>query len=73
MTAPTITSPVALTARQNEILQAIADGDTHDEIAAELFMTATAVGSTVYYIRKKLRATNTPQAVAEGFRRKLIK
>jgi DNA-binding NarL/FixJ family response regulator len=62
-----------LTERQVEILQAVADGDTHAEIADALFMTPTAVGSTFVYIRAKLLATNTPNTIAIALRRKLIK
>lgn len=73
MTAPSLATPRSLTPRQTAILQATADGDSPDEIADALFMTRTAVSSTLYYVRIKLRATTTPNAVAEGFRRKLIK
>jgi len=72
VTAPSLTTTQALTARQTAILQATADGDSPDEIADALFMTRTAVSSTLYYVRIKLRATTTPNAVAEGFRRKII-
>lgn len=72
MTAPDLTSPTELTARQIEILQAVADGDTHSEIADALFITPTAVASTLTYIRIKLRATNTPNAVATALRKRII-
>ena len=72
MTAPVLESPTQLTERQAHILQLVADGDTHDEIADALFMTPTAVGSTLWYVRKKLRATSTPNAVAIAYRKRII-
>lgn len=72
MTAPTLATRTVLTSRQLEILQAVADGDTHAEIADALFITETAVGSTLTYIRTKLRATNTPNAVATALRKRII-
>lgn len=72
MTVPTLTSPTTLTPRQKHILQAVADGDTHAEIADALFITETAVGSTLTYIRTKLRATSTPNAVATALRKRII-
>lgn len=72
MTAPTLATPTTLTPRQRDILQAVADGDTHAEIADALFITETAVGSTLTYIRTKLRATNTPNAVATALRKRII-
>lgn len=62
-----------LTDYQTAVLQAVADGDTGQEIAGYQYTSRQAVYSCLEHIRRKLRATNTPQAVAEGFRRKLIK
>jgi DNA-binding CsgD family transcriptional regulator len=72
VTAPTLASPTALTDRQARILQQVADGDTYAEIADAEFMTATAVASTIWYVRKKLRATSTPNAVAIAYRKRII-
>lgn len=62
-----------LTPWQQEILQAVAEGDTYAEIADAEFMTITAVRSTLWYVRKKLRATNTPHAIALAYRKRIIK
>jgi DNA-binding CsgD family transcriptional regulator len=72
VTAPALTSRTTLTARQTEILQAVADGDTPQEIADALFITPTAVATTIYYTRIKLRATSTPNAVATALRKRII-
>lgn len=72
MTATTLASPRTLTARQVEVLQAVADGDTYDEIATALWITRTSVSTTVGHIRVKLRTTSTASAVAIALRKGLI-
>ena len=72
MPAPNLASPTTLTPRQTHILQLVAEGDTYAEIADAEFMTITAVRSTLWYVRKKLRATNTPHAIALAYRKRII-
>jgi DNA-binding NarL/FixJ family response regulator len=68
-----VTRPfLPLTPWQQEILQAVADGDTYAEIADAHFMTKTGISSVVYRISRKLGATNTPNAIALAYRKRII-
>jgi DNA-binding CsgD family transcriptional regulator len=58
----------ALTARESEVLQAIAHGRTNAQIAAALFVTEGTIKSHVKHILRKLGAGNRTEAVAKFHR-----
>jgi DNA-binding NarL/FixJ family response regulator len=61
-----------LTAREVEILQAIADGSSTDQIAVSLFVSPHTVNSHVRSILTKLRVHSKLDAVLFGLRQGLI-
>ncbi len=61
-----------LTGRELEVLELLADGLSHNEIAERLVISAKTVGSHVEHIRRKLAARNSAQAVAVAYREKLV-
>jgi DNA-binding CsgD family transcriptional regulator len=54
-----------LTARESEVLRAVAEGKTNAQIATALFVTEGTVKSHVKHILRKLGATNRTEAVAK--------
>lgn len=61
-----------LTAREQQILQLLADGLRQDEIATQLFITRKTVGTHVANILRKLGVRSQTQAVALAFREDLV-
>lgn len=61
-----------LTARQLDVLQAVADGDTQREIAAALWVQPPAISQTLQAVRIKLGASTNASAVAIAVRTGLI-
>lgn len=61
-----------LTSRELEVLQLLAGGHSHNEIAEQLVISAKTVGSHVEHILRKLDARNSAQAVAVAYREKLV-
>jgi DNA-binding NarL/FixJ family response regulator len=61
-----------LTSRELEVLELLADGLSHNQIAERLFISAKTVGSHVEHILRKLAAHNSAQAVAVAYREKLV-
>lgn len=60
--------PKPLSEREIEVLSAIADGDENNEIAQRLELSKHTVISHRRRIMQKLRARNSPHAVAIAFR-----
>lgn len=65
--------PDALTLRELEILQQLADGQTAGDIAAELYVSVKTVRNHLTNIYAKLRVHGATQAAAEGRRRGLVR
>lgn len=61
-----------LTPHQLELLQAIADGDSYEEIASEHWIGKNTISTAMQSVRIKLRASNTPNAIAIALRKGLI-
>ena len=61
-----------LTAREIEVLQLLAFGNTNSDIADQLFISPDTVKTHIEHIFEKLRASHRTAAVAEALRRKLI-
>ncbi|MEB3183168.1 MAG: response regulator transcription factor [Cyanobacteriota bacterium] len=61
-----------LTAREGEILQAIADGRSNSEIAAVLHLSLETVKTHVKAILRKLQARNRTQAVVQALQAGLV-
>jgi DNA-binding NarL/FixJ family response regulator len=62
----------ALTAREVEVLQQIADGNGNRDIAEKLFISEGTVKVHIQHIMEKLGANDRTQAVAIGVRRGII-
>lgn len=60
------------TQRELEILKAMADGLTRQEVAKSLFIGTETVKTHLLHIRAKLNAKNTAHAVAIALRRGMI-
>lgn len=60
------------TPRQLEVLQAMADGHTAEEIGRLLYIERETVKAHTRKLRFQLNARNAPHLVAIGFRRGLI-
>lgn len=69
--APSVVHP-ALTLRQREILQGLADGETVDEIAARLDISDETVRTHIKRTTGKLRARSRTHAVVLAMRSGLI-
>jgi len=61
-----------LTAREIEVLQLLAFGNTNSDIADQLFISPDTVKTHIEHIFEKLGASHRTAAVAEALRRKLI-
>ena len=61
-----------LTHRQREVLQLVADGYTHRDIAAALGLQIKTIDSHVSTICGVLRARNGTHAAVEGVRKEVI-
>jgi len=61
-----------LTAREIEVLQLLAFGNTNKDIAAQLLISPDTVKNHLAHIFEKLRASDRTAAVAEALRRHLI-
>jgi DNA-binding NarL/FixJ family response regulator len=66
------TTQLKLTARQQEILQLIADGATNDEIAVRLYLSRHTVKQHTSALYRKLGARNRTHAVQTARRQGLI-
>ncbi|MFE9736143.1 LuxR C-terminal-related transcriptional regulator [Streptomyces sp. NPDC005863] len=67
-----MTPPPRLTSHERTVLQYVADGYAHKEIAEELAVTRRAVTATVTRAMEKIGALNSPHAVLLGCRLGLI-
>ena len=65
--------PARLSEREREVLKLLAKGKTNKDIARELFISQATAKSHVENILRKLNAADRAGAVAEGFRRALIR
>lgn len=63
----------ALTQRETQILQMVAEGSANAEVAKRLFISEATVKSHLVQVFAKLGADNRTAAVAEGRRRRLIR
>jgi DNA-binding NarL/FixJ family response regulator len=66
-------APPEVSDREQEVLCLLAKGMTNKNIARDLFISQATVKSHVENILRKLDAADRAGAVAEGFRRKLIR
>lgn len=64
---------LAITPREREILEYIAQGHANKQIAAELQMTEDTVKKHVSQILEKLHVKDRAQATAEAIRRRILK
>jgi DNA-binding NarL/FixJ family response regulator len=71
-TRPTEAESTPLTSRELEVLELLADGLSHNDIAERLVISAKTVGSHVEHILRKLDARNSAQAVAVAYRERLV-
>jgi DNA-binding NarL/FixJ family response regulator len=67
------TGRVPLSERELEVLGWLSKGMSNKEIAAELFISRATVKSHIENILRKLQASDRAAAVAEGFRRGLLR
>jgi DNA-binding NarL/FixJ family response regulator len=63
---------VRLTAREQEVLQLLAEGLAPDEIARRLFIARKTVGTHIEHIFRKLRVHSRAQAIAVAYRTRLL-
>ena len=63
---------VTLTEREREILRLLAEGNTNEEIAERIFLSAETVRAHVVKASRKLGARNRTHAVVEAMRLSLI-
>jgi len=61
-----------LTARETQVLQLLADGQSQDAIAGELFISAKTVGTHIQRILTKLGVHSRTEAVALAYREALV-
>ena len=64
---------LALTNREREVLQLVADGASNREAAARLFISEASVKTHLQHIFDKLDVRDRAAAVAEGYRRGLLR
>jgi DNA-binding NarL/FixJ family response regulator len=67
------TGLVPLSDREHEVLRLLSDGMTNKDVAAALFISRATVKSHIENILRKLEASDRAAAVAEGFRRGLLR
>ena len=67
------TGTVPLSERETEVLGLLAQGMSNKEVAAALFISRATVKSHIENILRKLDANDRAAAVAEGFRRGLLR
>ena len=65
-------SDEGLTAREVEVLRAIAGGNRNRDIAEKLFISEETVKVHVKHVMEKLGASDRTEAVAIGLRRGII-
>jgi DNA-binding CsgD family transcriptional regulator len=63
---------ITLPNRHLECLRLVADGLSYAEVGRELHLSEATVKSYLNHARKRLRAKNTPHAVAIGYRTGLL-
>lgn len=71
--APAVDDREALSSREEEILQLLADGSAPGEVAKALFISPNTVRNHLASIYAKLGAHDRTQAVVEGLRRGVIR
>ncbi len=64
---------LALSNREREVLQLVADGASNREVAARLFISEASVKTHLQHIYDKLDVRDRAAAVAEGYRRGLLR
>lgn len=62
-----------LTAREVEVLQLVADGASNKEAAAALFIGQASIKTHLQHIYEKFGVRDRAAAVAEGYRRNLLR
>lgn len=62
-----------LTYRERDVLAGLADGETAEETAARLYLSSETVRSYRKRVIAKLGARNGPHAVAEAYKRGLLR
>jgi DNA-binding NarL/FixJ family response regulator len=67
------TGLVPLSDRESEVLRLLSEGMTNKDVAAALFISRATVKSHIENILRKLEASDRAAAVAEGFRRGLLR
>jgi DNA-binding NarL/FixJ family response regulator len=70
---PDATGAVPLSERELDVLGLLAKGMTNKDLAAALFISRATVKSHIENILRKLHASDRAAAVAEGFRRGLLR
>ncbi len=65
-------SSAALTDREKEVLQLVADGNSNREAATALFIGEASIKTHLQHIYDKLGVRDRASAVAEGYRRRLL-
>ena len=65
---PSVTAPLSLTSRQNEVLRLLAEGATNAEIANRLIVSEHTVKSHIKHILRELGAANRTEAAASYHR-----
>ena len=73
LTPPDATGAVPLSERELDVLGLLAKGMTNKDVAAALFISRATVKSHIENILRKLQASDRAAAVAEGFRRGLLR
>lgn len=68
-----LTSSQQLSAREIEILKALAEGESYRKIAADLGLTTHGVGYHIRNIYQKLQVHSRAQAIAKGLKQRLIR
>ncbi|WP_138419637.1 helix-turn-helix transcriptional regulator [Aquibacillus sediminis] len=68
-----MTNPSTLSKRELQVMKKIAEGETTKAISAQLKISEVTVKQYVKYALQKLNVNNRPQAIAEMFRKGLIR
>ncbi|GGE90006.1 response regulator [Mycetocola zhadangensis] len=64
--------PGALTDREREVLQLVANGSSNREVASALFIGEASIKTHLQHIYDKFGVRDRASAVAEGYRRRLL-